>query len=229
MLQLEQTILGPDQTEEARQIYNVLADSWRLRGLTISHVYRQLFPIIPSQADYAIGPNGDIDIPWPERLDRVSVVVSGSTPNPEYKLWPLTVDDWQHWVVKTETANWPNGYFYERKYPIGILHLLYVPTDGNQLALYLETSLPQIDATGDELIDFPPGYQQAIQSNMAVLLAARYPTKAKLSPITSALARSSLMAIEQANNRPLSRTTLLSESRYGGRSNVLLGNRYGQS
>ncbi len=200
-----------------------MVDGWRADGLTISHVARLLFNIIPSKGDYTIGLSGDFDTPWPDRVERAGMVLTSETPNPEYPIFPLSIDEWKEWTLKTQSTNWPRVYFYERSYPLGILHLLYVPTDANQIALYLEEALLPISATGDTLLDFPPGYQEAIESNLAVRIAAKSPGS-NIQEFTVELSRSSLMLIKNANNRPLKRGHDFERGPY--RTNVYVGNRY---
>lgn len=220
---LEQTGLNPDQTEEARQIYNRMADAWALDGLTISHVARTLFPITPSVGDYTVGPSGDWDTPYPTRVERASVILTNQSPSVERPLIPLTLGEWQEWRLKQQTTNWPLWFFYEPSFPLGIMHLLFVPTDGNQIALYLEEKLIRIDATGDTLLSFRDGYEDAITSNLAVRIASRTPGS-NISADVKELARSSLHLVKMANNRPLKRSSDMEKR--GGRSNVYAGSRY---
>lgn len=226
LIEIEQTGLAPNQTEEARQLYNRMMDAYNANGLTISHVARTLFPINPSQGDYTIGPNGDWPTPMYQRgIERMSVILTAQAPSPEYPLFPMTIDDWQEWRLKGQVNNWARCFYYEPAGPpLGIIHLLYVPTDGNQVAIYLEQLHIPIDATGDQELEFQYGLQEVIETNLAVRIAARHPKEAHLSEDTRRLAKSSLELIENNNNRPLKRTTDLSSGR--GRSNVYQGNRY---
>jgi len=230
LVRLEQTGLNADQTEEGRQVYNRMVDAWTLDGLTVSHVARLLFPITPGKGDYSLGANGDWDpatlgLPgYPVRVERASMVLTTQTPQPEYKIFPLTIDQWQDWTLKTQSTNWPRRYFYEPSFPLAIFHLVYVPTDANAVALYLEEQIPMIAATGDALLSFRPGYEDAITSNLAVRIAARTPGS-NISPMIVELARSSLSLIKMANNRPLRRENDM--GRVGPRrSDILNGNRY---
>lgn len=221
----EQTGISADQTEEARVTYNTLVDAWRADGLTISHIYRYLAQLVGGQGDYSIGPGGDIDVPWQDRIERAGIVLSNESPAPEYPIWPMTVDEYQMWTLKEQTTNWPRAFWYERKGPpLGIIHLLYVPTDANQLALYLEEFLLDINATGDSLLEWAPGYQLALETNCAVHIAARTPGS-NISADTRKLAVDSLALIRNANNRPLMRLSDMTSGR-GGRSDVRAGNRF---
>lgn len=225
LLQFEQVGLSPDQTEEARQTYNSMVNAWRADGLTVSHISREVFPIIPNKGDYTVGQGGDIDIPWQERIERAGILLTRECPEPEYPIWPLTVDEWQDWVLKKQATSYPRRFFYERKGPpFAILHLLYVPTDANGLVLYPEHYLVQVGATGNGTMWFQPGYLEAIETNLGRRLAMRVPG-GSISQEVLTLARSSLALIKNANNRPLVRSSDVQQRT--GRSDVYAGNRYG--
>jgi len=228
IVKTEQTILSPDQNEECRQLYNRFVDQLAADGFTVSHVARMLFPLVSNQGDYLVGPGGDFDMPVaPNQIERagVLVTVTANAPYPEYRMQPLTLDEWQGWTLKTQTISYPRCFYYERSQPpLGTLHLVFVPTDANQIALYLEQPLSQIDATGDAELTYPNGYQMMIESNLAVQLAARYPNEQQMSEDTRANAIRSLALIKMNNDRPLKRE--LDWAVGDRRSNVYLGNRY---
>jgi hypothetical protein len=253
MIQLEQTGLNPDQVAECQQLFNRMIDSWQLDGWMCSHVARLLFPLLPYGGPagiYTVGPNGDFDPAqgttlagvvgqiasnYPVRIERAGAVVT-TQPNyqgpPEFPIRMLSLDEYQDWILKQQTSNWPWCAWYEPAFEnsggLGILHLLYVPTDGNYIALYLEETLAQIDATQDQTLQFRPGYYDLIASNMAVRIAARHPKTAVLADSTKELARSSMSLVRMANHRPTSRGNDFTGGGDRTRSSIYSGNRYGQ-
>lgn len=231
LIAIEQTQLAPNQTEEARQLYNRMVDGFNADGMLIPHVARKLFDINPGHGDYTLGPNGDWDTPMYQRsIERMSIILTSQTPNPEYALWPMTVDDWQNWLLKGQVNNWSTGFYYEAPDfelggpPLGTVHLLYVPTNANKIAIYLEQMHVPINATGDEQLEYQYGFQEVIETNLALRIAARHPREAQLSEDTRRLAKSSLEIVKNNNSRPLKRTSDLNPIRT--RSNVMSGNRY---
>ena len=165
---------------------------------------------------------------WPVQIERASIVISTeptSAGPPEYPLFPMTIDEWQSWILKQQVTNWPRRYYWEPAYPLGMLHLLYVPVDGNQIALYLEQNLQALGTTGDSLLDFRPGFQYFIECNLAVRLAANDQERRSVSPFTASEAIRTLREIQANNSRPLMR---ISDAQSGTRwrSNVYVGNRY---
>jgi hypothetical protein len=252
LIQLEQTNLTLDQVEECQQLFNRMIDSWQLDGWMCSHVARLQFPLYPHAGPpgiYTVGPNGDFDPAegttlagvvgqiasnYPVRIERAGAIVT-TQPNyqgpPEFHIHMLSLDEYQSWILKQQTSNWPWFAYYEPAFQasggVGILHLLYVPSDANFIALYLEETLAQIDATQDQLLAFRPGYYDLIASNMAIRIAARHPKTAVLADSTKELARSSMSLVRMANHRPLSRGNDFKGSG-GSRSNIYSGNRYQQ-
>jgi hypothetical protein len=227
LVNLEQTILGPDQEEEARETYNRMVDAMSADGLTISHVSRETFAVASGSGDYTIGPGGDWDTTWPDRIERAGIIVSSGSGYPaERKLNQLTIDQWQAWTFKTQPNNWPWSYFYERAFPLGIVHLLYVPNNATSVILYLEHPLSAIAVAADYAtvtLEFQPGYQEMLETNLAVQLAESNP-RAQISQSVIQRAKSSMMLLKAVNARPLSRTSDF--ARGGTRPSVYLGNRY---
>lgn len=242
---VEQTNLNPDQIAECQQVYNRMIDSWQLDGQMVSHVARLTFPITPNKGIYTVGPNGDLDpvlgisaagvagqIPtnYPVRIDRASMVITENPSQggpPEYPMRQLTEQEYQWWTIKGMNASWSWCYYYESAFNssngLGILYLLYIPDQSNVLALYLEETLAQIDATQDAILYFRPGYYDAISANLAVRLAGR---RGQVSDIIRELARSSLSLVKRENYRPLSRCNDMTTNN-DRRSNIYQGNRWG--
>jgi hypothetical protein len=152
----------------------------------------------------------------------------GYCPQPEYTIHPLTVDEYQGWILKKQQTNWGQYYWYERAQPYGIVHLLYVPSNANLCALYLEDAISRIDVGENPTLEDinvtgPPGFQLMLETNLGRALAARNPTKAHISEDTLELARRSLMDFQGPNSRPMKKTSDLS---WGRRPNIFIGNRY---
>jgi len=153
LILVEGVTLNPDQKEECRRTYNRMADAWGLDGLLCSHVARTLFDIVPSKGVYSMGPAADWDMPkYPVRVERASVILTNESPQPELPIFPLSLEEFQDWRLKDQTNNWPRRYYYEPSFPLANFWLLYVPADGNKIALYLEDKLIQLAAVGDQLL-----------------------------------------------------------------------------
>lgn len=240
MVELEQSGLNADQEEDARRMFNGMVDTWRADGYTVSHIKRELFQIVANQGDYNIGPGQQWDTDWPDRIERAGVVLTtqpsqGGGP-PEYPMSMFTVDEYQLWILKGQATNFSWCAWYERQDPpAGIVHLLYVPTEADKVALYLEKPLSQIAIAGGTPpnyaavpLIFQPAYQEALEANLARRILMRAPHRSRLDADAKAelrnLARTGMSLIRNANNRPLSRQTDLTPTRFV--SNIFQGNRY---
>ena len=246
LVALEQTGLNTDQVEEARTQFNRLIDSLALDGGMVSHIARLGFNVIPGKGDYTVGENGDLDpgqpvfassaigSNYPVRIERASVLITSQTTPPgsgppELELYPMTIDQWQAWVYKQQTTTYSRHYYYEPSYPLGIFHMLYVPTESDQIVLYIEETLAQIDATGDEILNFRPGYQDMLTTELAMRIGRRRPGW-RPTPELAEASRSSKSLVKMANARPLSRTTDAPGSGTRWRSNIFTSSgRYGNS
>lgn len=231
LIENEQDQLGPDQEEECRQVYNRWTDQLRANGTTVYHIERTLFPLTAGIGAYTIGPGGTWNTVWPERLERASLILADGT---EYALWPLTDDEWQLWVNKAQTSSQPRRFHYEKDFPLGIFHMLYVPSAAIQVALYLEEQplVPITRAAGPAYdysavqFEYPPSYQALVEFGLALQVGGRNP-RAKISNDLRQRAKEAMDLIVNANNRPLARSTGLFSSSGNGRSDVMSGNRWG--
>lgn len=206
----EGTGLHSAQTEEARKIFNRMANSWALDGLKCWQVKRMVFNITSGKGRYSIGKGGDFDTQRPNDIERGSVIVVNQNPSPEWPLEKLTLQEWQEWRLKDLSITWPAAFYFDPELDVSggagnavaYVNFLFVPGDSNQVALYLKQSLSPIDATGDTILDFADGYEEAIETNMAVTLAARRPGS-NISPLTIQAAQRSLRQIKISNHRPV--------------------------
>lgn len=244
MVELEGSFLNPDQEEDARQLYGMMVLSWSAEGYYVPHISRELFNLVANQSAYTIGPaaNWVID-PMPREIDRAGVVLTTQTVTaagpPEYEMKILTVDEWRLWTLKGQTTNFPWCLWYEKAGPPnGIVHVVYVPTDANKVALYLERPIQPIAAQpsiggqppnySTVTLDLRPEFVEAIINNLALRILRRRPGKSQLDARAredlKEAAMSGMRLISRNSIRPLSRETDLSHS--GGRSNIWVGNRY---
>jgi hypothetical protein len=86
---------------------------------------------------------------------------------------------------------------------------------------------PNYEAT---VLTFPPGYQEAIEANLAMRIWQRDSSRSSLDPQARAelkeRARRSFQVFTNANNRPNMRMTDLSAP--SSRTNIYTGNRWGR-
>lgn len=237
MVFLEQTSIGADQEEEARELYNRMIDAWRAEGHTISHISREEFPLVANQSIYTVGPGGNFNTAWQEDIQRASLILTNQTPNAERPMEPLTIDQFQAWTLKDQATNIPQKFWYEKDFPLGKLHILYKPNTPYKVALYLENPMGDIAVAAGSppnyagvTLTYPPAYQEAIEMNLAWRIWQRDSSRSSLDGQARAelkeSARRSFQIFTAVNNRPNLRLTDLSGT--PSRTNVYNGNRWGR-
>ncbi|MFP5230005.1 MAG: hypothetical protein ACLGXA_20505 [Acidobacteriota bacterium] len=203
--------ISSSETTDALEEVNALFGEWRAQRLTVYAEDRQEFPLVSGQQAYKIGIDSAAD--WqaqmPSAITRAGYVFNTTNPPVEEPFDIYTTQQWQALSPKTLQSTNPYVLWYEQSTvngavsDMGTVWLWPVPIDATiTVALYLWQQMMAIsDPTAN--IVFPPGYQIAVESNLAVRLAARFPKRARISPITGAIAQSSLARIKAMNDMPL--------------------------
>ena len=193
---------GPSPSEQAEGL--LVLNSWldwlKLDRGAVYAVHQFAFPLTPGKGDYTIGKDGlaDVNQERPVRIDRASFIFTNVTPPIEVPLEILNEQEYQALSPKALTSSTPTKLYYESTYPDGILHFWAIPTVAYQAALYLWQSVNQYVTVTDP-VAVAPGYQMAMQYNLAVQLAERYPERQKIAGTAVQRAVSSLAAIRRAN------------------------------
>lgn len=141
---------------------------------------------------------------------------------------PVTVRDeewWRRVVSKTTGNTYPTDLWYDSAYvtAFGTVNIYPEPSAGLTLYIHSPKQLQTFSAIGDTLL-LPPGYQDFIESHLAIRLAAGY---TKVSNEVLTIARETKAAIQGANIPARHMTLddgLLQSNRNGARTgNILTG------
>ena len=214
---------------DALRVANSMLDAWKAKRGLVWAILRSTFPLVPNQLIYTIGDSGaaDFAIERPEKIEAAGYLYHGEGRELEIPIAVLNDRQWQGESIKDLPGTIATKLYYEPATPNGIIHLLPVPSTSDTLALYLWRTLNKI-ATPDDPIQLAPNYQEAIEYNLAVRLAARYPERANISQVSMMIAAQSLRTIMAMNApEPLMRcqSGALGTNRQGGTYNILT-NRY---
>ena len=162
--------VGSDLQADILGALNTMLDSWNLERLIIYSVERKTFTLIASTNPHTIGSGGQINVARPVKIDTASIIES----DVEYPLEIISKERFQQESAKaTQTATIPRYLYYDPQYDasgLGRVYLLPIPATANTLALYLWTALSTAITWGGT-ITFPPGYQRAIEYNLAIEFA----------------------------------------------------------
>jgi len=177
------------------RVLNRLLGSWAEEELMCYTVDRTTFNLVANQQSYTLGVGGTFNTTYPVRpaqINLASVIYNGV----ELPIETMNDEQWQG-IVKKDTYStiplmvWTNG-----NYPLNVLYFWPIPTVANQLVLSVWNQTTAYASVNDT-VTLPPGYETALVSNLAVLLAPKFGLEA--SPTIQKLAVMSKQRIKDLN------------------------------
>lgn len=176
---------SPSETADGMLALNAMLDAFQTERLMIWCVLQNTVDLVVNQQNYSIGLNGvtDYPLPRPEGIDRAGLIVNNVTPSTEIPLQIYSDQEWAAVTPKLLQSTQPTGLWYQRTVPNGLITFWPIPQNAYQVNLYLRMNLLQVPGPTSN-IDLPPGYQTAIEYNLAVELAARFQERANISPFS---------------------------------------------
>lgn len=190
---------APQATEQSEglQVLNEMLDSWSADGLMIPFVTREEFPLIASQASYTMGDTGDFDTERPTQITFVGI----KDTSVELPIQIITSDEWAMIPSKDSSTTIPTKVYAEGTNPLETLNFWPVPSEVKTVVIQSLKAFTSItSATLGTDYELPPGYQQAVRYNLALLLAPEYGKSA--APEVVATANFSLEQIKRKNFKP---------------------------
>lgn len=194
------------QLQNSLRTFNFMVDNWNTEKLTIYVLARNTFTLTASTNPHEIGPGiaaPGLDAPRQNRLEQGQAWISGgSLGQTEDELEIYTRTEWADRYDGAAGASLPSALYYEPLFPTAKLWFDVKPDQAYTLVLYLEQMLQQIlsDGTTTEL-KLPPGYAEALASNLAIKLAPKYGRSAPVEVINSAV--ESKANIKRLNRKPI--------------------------
>lgn len=188
---------------------NRLVSGWKNQRLTCFVTEENVYPLVSNQQEYTIGPGGNFNQFRPQFLDYCGLILANTSPAVEIKTPIITVKDWSYQSVKAQTSTQPTRVYYYTQFPssgasagLGKLIFWPKPTVANSIRLYCPKPIDEFaDLTTD--YEFPPGYEDALEYNLAVrLIQAGMGLREHLSDIVP-MARETLAGIKRVNFQPV--------------------------
>lgn len=230
---------------------NTLLDQWSSERLMVSAILRTLFPIQAGKQSYTIGlpsTTGTWDTttstwdqqsatweqtgyspdwvaPRPAKIERAGYVYLGSTPAVEQPMIVMADQEWESLSPKALQSAISTQLYYQPFVPLGVVNLWPIPdgSDNIQIAIY-SCQVVQQFASPQDTVFLPPAYKRAIEYGLALEIAMRFPTRAKLNPASIQIAADAKRQVKNLNSPVwLSQceTGALGGSTSGGRFNIL--------
>ena len=198
-----ETLSGADSALGLDQ-FNKMLDSWSNENLMCYTILEQSVVMTPGKNSYTIGKIGtpDINQTRPIRIMEgpgSAYLQDGSANN--YEVTVVTHQIWNQIANRgtNTTSNIPDTLWYDPQFPNGVINLWPTPTIG--YTLFFDSYQQLADAaTLVTQLSLPPGYELALQSNLAILLGP-FVKGALVSQDIKDIARMSKANVKRSNKR----------------------------
>jgi hypothetical protein len=188
---------------------NRMVSGWANQRLTIFVTTRNVYALVANQQTYTIGSGANFNQARPIWISYAGLILTSPTPDVEIPLEVLTIKDWWLQSVKDLTSTLPTALYYNPTFPssgvtAGMGQIIFwpIPTQVNDVALYTPTQLAEF-ATLSTDYALPPGYEDALEYNLAVrLIQSGFGLRQHLADIQP-MAKETLSIVKRANIRPV--------------------------
>lgn len=181
---------------------NAMLDSWRNDGLLCYAFQDETLTLASSDGSYTIGSGGDLNTTRP--VEIVDAWIEAS--NISYPVRLIEDDEYAAIPDKTSTADWPDRANYRPTMTTGNLRVWPLPNATRTMKLTTRVVVASFAATTDT-VTLPPGWDQLIDSNLAVNMAPEFPVPVPAE--TAKMARDSMRLVRRMNARPFKMQTEL--------------------
>lgn len=190
-----------EMLQQALTVGNLMLDEWSIDRLLLYNVNTRTYVLTANKQDYTVGPSAvDFVAPRPTFIETARVALPGSK-----QFNPLNVLDRTKWgairdVGATCSPNGlPQDIWPEYTFENLTFHLWTIPANAATILLGCWEELQQFQTLFD-LLNFPPGYGNAIMNNLAQALCAFYdmPTPPEVAQ-SAALGLARIRAINAAS------------------------------
>lgn len=147
---------------------NAMLDSWSNERLMIFALNQTSFPLTASIGTYTIGSGATFNMTRPMKI--VDPCFIRDVNNTDLPLERIDADTYGLIIDKTFGDSTPGYLFYDQSYSATSTATVKVyPLPESGLTLFINTLQPlQTFSTVSQVVQFPPGYQDAIETNYAV-------------------------------------------------------------
>lgn len=167
---------SPDESADALYALNSMLGSWANESLLIYAEQLDTITLIPGVSTYTVGPSGGTVTVRPMSISNSSYIRYGDV---DYPLAIISIDQYNWISSKGQTAEVPEYLWYWDTFPNSTITLYPVPSVANTLKLWSKKQLTGFTSLTD-VVSLPPGYQEALEFNLAEALAIE--TESQLTP-----------------------------------------------
>ena len=178
-----------DEANDGLDLLNGMLASWSNKSMLINARITEQFVLAGGKRDYTMGPNGDFNTVRP--ISMISgYVTSGEI---DYNFEFISDEEYANIQYKGNQSPYPEFCNPTNSYPLSTLTFYPVPAAAFLITLITEKQLTSFSSL-DSDVAMPPGWDQALIYNLAILLAPEYGQQAD--QITIQIAKESLDAIK---------------------------------
>jgi hypothetical protein len=194
--------LTASEVSDSLKILNSMLENWSIKKLMIYQIVQNSYTWAAGAVSRTIGQAGDINTTRPIKIEDGTLFNDGTSDFVVRILSDRVLYD--ALADKTSDSSIPSYLYYEPAHPLGILYAYPVP--GSTLTLKLNTWTPlQHFANQTTNLAMPPGYQWAIEHNLAVALEPVFSVPVPMNVMREA--KSSMMDLMRINHIPVSSYT----------------------
>lgn len=163
-------IPSPDDIATGLLRLNDLVDSLKIEGLLVNTFSRVLFTI-SGASTYAVGASAVVNIDRPSNASTLVFALLDSSVSPavETPLDNYSEDDYRGITVKTLTATYPLGFYYNPTTPTGTL-IPWPIANGSSLQGVVYAPNPTGEFALTDVLALPQGYRRFYRDELAVEL-----------------------------------------------------------
>ena len=190
-------VANDDDAEDALYQLNNMLDSWWLERLAVYAIRKDSgLTWTGGSQSRTVGSGGNLNITRPFRVTNV-IFTFNSIDYPVKRI--ISMEEYDAIPYKLAQASFPDYVMYDSAYPLASLWGYPVPASDLSVAI---DSWQQIQsfASLDTTIALPPGYERAIQKNLAIELSASYGPSAQPAPELSRIALQSKANLKNVNS-----------------------------
>lgn len=202
------------ETADGLEALNAMLASWRNDRLMAYSLDTLTVPLSAAQTTRTVGPSGNLVATRPVQIENAYIVQSNMT----YAVNILNENEWAGIPDKTSTSTWPDRIWPNYTFPDITINLYPVPNASSDLKLVVRTPVTDI-ASAATTVSLPPGWDDAIDFNLAVRIAPEYEREAP--PTVKQMALQTMAALKKINGRPIKAYTELPYLVGNYRSNIL--------
>lgn len=183
-----------DEIADGLEALNAMLDSWRLDRLNTYAFQEEALNLSAGVQSYTIGSGGTVNTVRPVAIESCYASYNGTT-------YPMQVFDEHRWADiqnRALSGDVPEALYYSPQSPLGTLYVAPVPTLAAVVYMVTRVVLGKF-ATSASTAYLPPGYTEAIETNLAIEIAPEFEKSASQELVLRA--RNSKAAIRRANAR----------------------------